>query len=650
MPSAGSVFIDLLLNDAQFRSNIGKSSQYLKNASGQWKRNVVQVNASFDGLFASAKRLAGLFGAGFSIIGLANTADRINLLAARVQQSTQNTEEFQQAFKALSKSAVETGAGLDAAVQVFQRLSFTRNEIHASVAEMTAFTDTVQKLGIVSGASTDSLRFGLTQLGQSLSSGVVRAQEFNSIMENIPAVGKAIADQFGVTTGQLRQLVVQGKVLSEDVFTAILRAQKQADEQFSQLPVTLNRGFASATEGAGIFIGELNRTLNLTNNIGTGLQDIGVFLQQNTEYARAFGNVLQDTYQGMITLFGSFGLAVQGPEKADALKSFLQDRARLGKDLQVNQSAADYQSNYAQVSAQINEALKNNISQQQFKQQYDKLAQGLKSGTGNGSGSDAPDRQKKSIDDLNRLYDKNRTLILGVDSATLQYQDTIADLNKLVDSGRITQTQYDDAVARAQDEFEKSSEKAELWSFDMEAAGKRAAENIQDALADFLFDPADKGFKGMLKSFVDVVRRMQAEAASAQILKYLFGDQNPVGGSGGGLGGIFGNILGSVFGGGGHVSAGGLPLPAPVKPSFAVGIDRVPYDMEAVIHKDEAVLKKSDAEAWRSGAQQGDSYTFNLGAEATSRDLRRLEAMVLALSAPGTTTQRVQDAQARGAL
>ncbi len=83
---------------------------------------------------------------------------------------------------------------------------------------------------------------------------------------------------------------------------------------------------------------------------------------------------------------------------------------------------------------------------------------------------------------------------------------------------------------------------------------RKAAENIQDMFADFLFDPFDKGIKGMLDSFSNMVRRMVAEAAAADLAKRLLG----------GAGGIEGlvklgvNLAGNFFG------FGQTQSPAPV--------------------------------------------------------------------------------------
>jgi len=48
-------------------------------------------------------------------------------------------------------------------------------------------------LGIIGGASTVTLLGGATQFGQAMAGGVVRAGEFNTIVENIPEVAQAFA-------------------------------------------------------------------------------------------------------------------------------------------------------------------------------------------------------------------------------------------------------------------------------------------------------------------------------------------------------------------------------------------------------------------------------------------------------------------------
>lgn len=105
--------------------------------------------------------------------------------------------------------------------------------------------------------------------------------------------------------------------------------------------------------------------------------------------------------------------------------------------------------------------------------------------------------------------------------------------------------------------FENSTDRMSVFA-------DQAARNMQDAFADFLFDPFENGVKGMLKGFVDILRRMVAEAAAAQIFGKLFGGN-------GGLGGKLGGLLG---GGGSGLMPGEwdwLTKRFPKIPGFASG-------------------------------------------------------------------------------
>ena len=104
---------------------------------------------------------------------------------------------------------------------------------------------------------------------------------------------------------------------------------------------------------------------------------------------------------------------------------------------------------------------------------------------------------------------------------------------------------------------------------------------------------------GLLKGFVDVIRRMLAEAAAAQIGKALFGEGF---GTSGKIGGAFGDLL-SVFGfhRGGIVGAGGVaqnmsPLLFGNAPRYQTGgiAGLAPNEVPAVLHRGEEVLTTSD--------------------------------------------------------
>ena len=147
--------------------------------------------------------------------------------------------------------------------------------------------------------------------------------------------------------------------------------------------------------------------------------------------------------------------------------------------------------------------------------------------------------------------------------ATKEYDDALAGLNRRLQEGEITQREYAAGVKIA----EKNLKEATKAVDEMSVFAEQAARNLQDALADFLFDPFEDGLEGMLKSFSDTLRRMAAEVVAAQLADYFnFEDWFKVG-----AGGKLGDIFGGGGGGGGGVPPGMTPGINPYEPYPTIG-------------------------------------------------------------------------------
>lgn len=170
----------------------------------------------------------------------------------------------------------------------------------------------------------------------------------------------------------------------------------------------------------------------------------------------------------------------------------------------------------------------------------------------------------RQIDKETELYGLTESQISVVEQARLRDalamakennagEDHIASLEKeLRLRGNIS-----DALIRKdqkKNEIDEAADKVRNSLDAMSEFSKQAARNMQDAFADFLFDPFAKGTKEMLKGFGETIQKMIAQAASAQLLKTLFGDMGNTG-TVGGLAGQGLNWLKGAVGGFGTSSA-----------------------------------------------------------------------------------------------
>src|SRR5690606_14430907 len=154
--------------------------------------------------------------------------------------------------------------------------------------------------------------------------------------------------------------------------------------------------------------------------------------------------------------------------------------------------------------------------------------------------SEGVNKLADAIDSLDKSMQNHRYLIPGISDETYEHAQAESELQQLFRSRRINVVDYYGALQRLDDQYNVNAENVNDWGIDISEIGKKAAANIQDAFADFLFDPFKEGTDGMLKGFIDSVRKMIANAAAANLGRILFG--NDKGESG---------ILGDIFSSGG---------------------------------------------------------------------------------------------------
>jgi hypothetical protein len=140
---------------------------------------------------------------------------------------------------------------------------------------------------------------------------------------------------------------------------------------------------------------------------------------------------------------------------------------------------------------------------------------------------------------LQRVANSTRTQVERIREEMALVQRAIDEniTQPFIDAG----TTADEVMERLQERLKELENSGSQNLGQLAEFGAQAARNIQSSFANFLFDPFQEGLKGMLKGFIDTVRRMMAEAAAAQILQSMFGgfaaSTNPIAA---GLGAAFG--------------------------------------------------------------------------------------------------------------
>ena len=256
----GNIFYQLGVNT----TGLNKANKDVKNFESKTKK-------SFNAVTSSAKMLSKAIMA----IALAETgrralktADNFQLLQNRINAMIGDAEKSKIVFSELQKISELTGASIDTTAGGFQKMLFAKDTVGATTVEMIELTKAMTQLGMMSGTDTAQMNSAMLQFSQGLISGTFQAQEFQSVLENIPAIAEHMAKGMGITTQELIKLKKEGKLTSKDVFDALISQTDEINKKAQDMPMTLNRGFSRLSLGMTQFIDDVNESIGLTEKLG----------------------------------------------------------------------------------------------------------------------------------------------------------------------------------------------------------------------------------------------------------------------------------------------------------------------------------------------------------------------------------------------
>lgn len=465
-------------------------------------------------------------------------------------------EEFTKATVKLSKAAADAARGSDTAAKAFETLGIKAQNADGSLKgteqlllevadKFSKMEDGAAKAALAqelfgkSGARLipflnqgaagiqrlmkEADKFGLTVSGKAAKA----ADQFNDNLTRIQAAGKGLVNQ-------VAQEMLPVFVAISERFVAAAKSGGAMDFAIRALSVT----FKTLVSAAVIVTSVFEQLGRLIYGVGAAVVRIaqGEFKLAAGEIKDAFeeakGNVTDDmetiaqVWSDTVPEFEQTAEAIDdalgesiifNDEKAEEKAKKAADAALKG----IQDLAADLQQQVDTFGMAESATIRYRIAQGDLAEQF-KLA-----------GEAATPYAEKLVD----LTDKLEALKTQADETAAFFQNIDEAIKADIERNREAIEGALDAmneIADTQSEFEK-----------------RATENVQDVIADALINGAEKGAKGVLKTFVDMLLKMQAQALAAKIAESIFG----AGGVGSG-GGFWGNLAMSFIGGGSRDSGG----------------------------------------------------------------------------------------------
>ncbi|HCN5322473.1 TPA: tape measure protein [Escherichia coli] len=270
----------------EMSKNANKASGNINKTSGSLNKLGKDAGSAADSaekLHTSINRIAGAIAASIVVDwgrAFLVAADNMSQLNSRIERLTGSAASASQTMQTLMNISSATGGSLQDTQKLWESLSTALKDTGATNGQVLQLTETLQKIGRIGGSSTEEMANALRQFGQSISSGTVRAEEFNSILEQMPELVRQIATGMGVGVGELRQMMLEGKLSAEDALNAIQKQTGAVNAEFEKLPRTLSQANTALTNSFLSMVDSVNQATGASNGLVAVIDSIAAALDR----------------------------------------------------------------------------------------------------------------------------------------------------------------------------------------------------------------------------------------------------------------------------------------------------------------------------------------------------------------------------------
>ena len=504
--SLGTIYYEVDAKTGQLLVAQRQADQAFDSIERGAKRADRQVNTLKTSIKALS-RVIHLLLAAEAVRQFIDMAEQAKMLRVKIKMLTGDAESAGRVFDGLKAISKETGQSLKDTGDLWQGLAISLKNTSATEGQLLNLVGTIQKMGALGGASAEQMSNSMRQFRQAIDGGVLRAEEFNSLLENTPTIVQTMARQMGLSMGQFRAEMLDGKITAERMVNAIQAATQETNEKFAQLPRTSGTAINELKVEIMGFVEQLDDLFGVSDGVVSAIDLItkGVKgLGDGAKFAKTCFDTLKTAGSEFIDMFDD--VAVKAGEVAEEIIRMvtpikaLMDGYKWMKEIVDKRKEELNSNNEKKFGPTIGKFMtfKNDIEKataayDEFMQKQEEANDGAI--TGFDKPVDKPKKKKKS--EADRLGDK------GI-SVSDQYNKDAAAMRKALENGKA----IDAAFAQGK-----------ITLLEYKAAQKGIGKELKDELAqipvdelrdkwDHIVSPMDQ-----LKGEIDPIKQAQNEWA-----------------------------------------------------------------------------------------------------------------------------------------
>ncbi|NTI41609.1 tape measure protein [Rhizobium rhizogenes] len=262
--------------------------QSSQTATRKMESDMLRSTTRINQAMAQTGSNIGSFGKAFAVLGSAaalkafqSLADSATNITNALKVAGLSGDDLTRTLNQLYAVALRNHAPIESLAQLYSRVSISQKELGISSDQLVGFTDLVGKALRVSGTSATEAAGPMLQLAQALGSGTVHAEEFNSIVEGMPALAQAAAKgikQANGSVAELKNLVNNQQLSSRALFDGIIAGASDLDTKLHGSSTTIGQASTDLRTALTRMVGDFDTATGSAEKIAGTLEAIATGL------------------------------------------------------------------------------------------------------------------------------------------------------------------------------------------------------------------------------------------------------------------------------------------------------------------------------------------------------------------------------------
>lgn len=237
-------------NQAYLRlsQTVGNTERYIRDnvdEQGRFNREIEEGTNEANSLMQTIKGAVAAYATIQTLSTALNLSDQLTSTTARLNLMNDGLQTTQDLQNMIYLSAERARGSYQATADAVSKLGLMAGDAFGSSEEIIAFMEQVNKQFTIAGTEAAGIDAAMLQLTQAMGSGVLRGEEYNSILEQAPNIIQAIADYMEVPKGQLKDMAAEGQITADIVKAAMFAAADETNAKFESMPKTFSQIWTS---------------------------------------------------------------------------------------------------------------------------------------------------------------------------------------------------------------------------------------------------------------------------------------------------------------------------------------------------------------------------------------------------------------------